>query len=356
MWALSWRSVGLVLLACSAARGQWSPPSMPLPEVSLGNAPADTGPIYLPTVPETLGPSGFPSQSLPELPELPEYLPEPVTPYGEVLHPPWTAAETPPSGTRNGVFQKLQFSGTWIPEGGLGWSDLDAWVVLGFPFPERETPLVVTPGFAVRYLDGPVAPDLPPRLYDAWVEWRHLRQLTETWAMDVSVTTGVYSDFEADHGDAFRITGRGVAVYTWSPITKIVVGAGYFNRAAARVLPVGGLIITPNESTRWELIFPSPRLAWRVDRLSVPEVDEQWVYLAGEFGGGVWAFQRADGSTDRVDSTDIRLLLGVEHKRPGSIGTRWEVGYVFAREIEFDSATANYIPDDALLLRCAVTY
>jgi hypothetical protein len=294
---------------------------------------------------------------------LPQYFREPIFPQEGLLDEPAEGPllipATPPPGVRSGVFQKLQLSGTWIPaleDGDLGWSDLDAWVVLGFPFPHRETPLVVTPGFALHYLDGPTAPDLPSRLYDAWIEWRHLRELAPTWAMDVSVTTGYYSDFEISNGDAFRVTGRGVAVYTFSPVAKVVFGVGYFNRAAARILPVGGLLITPDESTRYELIFPSPRMAWRLDGLSTPGIDERWFYVAGEFGGGVWAIERADGTEDKIDSSDLRVLVGVEQKLPGRLSSRFEVGYVFDREIEYRSPTPNFEPEDTLLLRFGVTY
>jgi len=341
---------GFVSLADAA---DWAPPRLPAPDVAWGEPAVDPALQRMPAV--THPPTKFTSQSLPQ------YFSEPFdSEQSPVFQTPieQQAAATPP-GTRSGVFQKLQFTGTWIPasdDGDLGWSDLSTWVVLGFPFPYRETPLVVTPGFAVHYLDGPVAPDLPARVYDAWLEWRHLRELSDVWAMDVSVTTGYYSDFEADNGDAFRLTGRGVAVYTWSPVTKIVLGAGYFNRAAAQVLPVGGLLITPDDSTRWELIFPSPRMAWRLDSLSIAGIDERWFYIAGEFGGGVWAIQRASGMLDKIDYTDIRVLVGVERKLPGALSSRFEVGYVFSREVEYDSATPNFEPDDTLLLRFGVTY
>ena len=349
-------SVGLVLVACSTASAQFSPPPLEPPAAAWGEPAVDPSPVRLPSVTDATGAARLASQSLPQ------YFSEPITPDEELLAHQLAASGAPsPPGARSGIFQKLQFSGTWIPaieDGDLGFSDLDTWVVLGLPFPRRDTPLLIIPGFAVHYLDGPVAPapDLPPRIYDAWIEWRHLRQFNEAWAMDASVTTGYYSDFVADSGDAFRITGRGVGVYTWSPITKVVLGAGYFNRAAARVLPVGGLIITPDASTRYELIFPSPRVAWRLDWLSVPGVDERWFYVAGEFGGGVWAVERAGGASDKIDSTDIRVIVGVEQDLPGSLTSRFEVGYVFAREIEFSSATANYEPEDSLLLRMGVKY
>ena len=108
-----------------------------------------------------------------------------------------------PPGTRDGIFQKATFLGTWLPQpenGDLGASDLEASIVFGFPFPHRNAPLLITPSFGVHYLEGPTIPDLPPRLYDAAIEWRHMRQLTPRLAMDVAVTTGYYSDFEQSSG------------------------------------------------------------------------------------------------------------------------------------------------------------
>ena len=59
-----------------------------------------------------------------------------------------------PPGTRNGVFQKLLFSGTWLPQledDSLGWGDLEAGVVFGFPFFRRDTPLLITPRYGVHF-------------------------------------------------------------------------------------------------------------------------------------------------------------------------------------------------------------
>lgn len=264
-----------------------------------------------------------------------------------------------PPGTREGIFQKATLLGTWLPQpetGDLGSSALEASVVFGFPFPHRNAPLVITPSFGVHYLDGPTTPDLPPRLYDAGIEWRHMRQLTPRLGMDVAVTTGYYSDFEQSNGDAFRITGRGLAAYDWSPLTKLVLGVAYLNRAGATVLPVGGFVFQPNDSLRWELVVPRPRVAWRLDRFSTPTICETWCYISGEFGGGVWEIQRASGAPDVVEYRDYRVLVGLEQKRPGYLSSRFEIGYVFGRELEFASATPDYQPGATLLLRYGLTY
>ncbi len=53
-----------------------------------------------------------------------------------------------PPGTRAGLFQKLFFAGTWVPQldgDSMGWSDLEAGIVLGVPFLRPNTPLLITP-------------------------------------------------------------------------------------------------------------------------------------------------------------------------------------------------------------------
>lgn len=266
-----------------------------------------------------------------------------------------------PPGARNGVFQKIFFTGTWLPrfeDDSLGVSNLETGVVLGFPFLRRDTPLLVTPKFAVRYLDGTTTPDLPARLYDAAVEFRHLRKFGQgPWAMDVAVTTGYYSDFEHGDSDAFRVSGRGLAVYESSPAAKWILGVAYLNRAGASVLPVAGVIYEQTDDMRWDLIFPRPRVSWRLPGCPAGCGDDRWVYLGGEFGGGIWSVERPVSLTqDVLTYRDFRILAGYERKIIGGLSRRFEIGYVFGRELEFDSATPDVTLDDTLFLRAGMTY
>ena len=266
-----------------------------------------------------------------------------------------------PPGVRQGVFQKIFFTGTWLPQfesDSLGVSELEAGLLLGFPFLRIDTPLLVTPSFGVLYLDGPTTPDLPPRLHDAEVEFRHLRRFGEgPWAMDVAVTTGYYSDFEKSDADAFRVSGRGLAVYESVPGTKWILGVAYLNRAGASVLPVAGVIHEASDDVRWELIFPRPRVAWRLPWGIPGGGDEKWAYVGGEFGGGIWSIQRPISLTqDLLTYRDFRVVAGYERKIIGGLSRRFEVGYIFGRELEFDSATPDVTLDDTLFLRAGLTY
>ncbi|MHB1036880.1 MAG: hypothetical protein ACYC35_18950 [Pirellulales bacterium] len=267
------------------------------------------------------------------------------------------AAPLPP-GVKRGPLQQVSLLSTWLAGGcgptDFGMNDEELTATVAFPFPTRESPLVLTPGFGVHYLEGPVVSDLPPRLFDAFLDVRWLRQVTPWLGVDVAVTPGMYSDFEQNDSDALRIGGRGLGAITCSPTTKIVLGAMYLDRVDIKVLPVGGVIWTPTEDLRYDLIFPKPKLAWR---WSAVEGDfSQWVYISGELGGGSWAIQRTSGAQDIATVRDYRVMLGVERKVAVGLNSLFEVGYVFNRRIEYASDTPDVEPRNTVMLRGGLYY
>lgn len=262
-----------------------------------------------------------------------------------------------PPGARNGVFQKLIFDNTWLARTGgsrgFGMNDMDLRMVLGFPAPTKNSPLLVTPGFAVRYLDGPASPDLPPRVYDAYTQFRWMHPVSPRLGIDLAVTPGIYSDFQQGTDNGIRITGHGAAMWTFNPNFKVILGAAYLDRDDVGVIPVGGILWTPRDGLAFELVSPRPRIATRfIYRGDV----EYWSYVAGEFGGGIWAIRRADGSNDVFDYRDWRAILGVERKAVNSLATRVEVAYIFSRKILYESDTPDFEPSSTVMVRGGVTY
>ncbi len=261
---------------------------------------------------------------------------------------------------RNGVFQRVLFDATWLaPDGadGLGSNDLQLQTILAIPCPTRESPLVITPGFAVHYLQGPTGVDLPPRLHEGYTQFRWLSQVTPQIGLDFAITPGVYSDFEQESSDAFRITAHGAAAWTWTNTAKIVFGAAYLDRPDAVVIPIGGLVWTPHPDVDFDLVFPHPKISRRVYWWAGENADVQdWLYVAGEFAGDAWAIRRSDGSSDQIVLSDYRFILGVERKVLGGFNSRVEVGYVFSRRIRYTSATPEFRPADTVMLRGGLTY
>jgi hypothetical protein len=264
-----------------------------------------------------------------------------------------------PPGVRNGFFQKLLFDSTWLAAGGadgMGCDDLHLEAIFAAPCPTIKSPLVLTPGFAVHYLQGPTNVDLPPRLYDSYLQFRWLCQATPQWGLDLAVTPGVYSDFDQESSKAFRVTSHAAVAYNWNDKTKLVLGAAYLDRPDEEVIPIGGVVWTPSDDWKFDLLFPHPIISRRVCfPWDAEGKSEHWAYLACEFWGDAWAMKRTDGLTDQVVLSDCRIILGLEHKVPGGLGSRVEVGYVFDRRIRCSDGS-DFYPTPTLMLRGGLTY
>ena len=142
--------------------------------------------------------------------------------------------------------------------------------------------------------------------------------MTPKLGLDLAITPSVFSDFDQDSSKAFRLEGHGAAAWTWNETTKFVAGAAYLDRPDIEMIPIGGVIWTPNADVKFDLIFPHPKISRRIYWTGQTGDDVQdWVYIAGEFNGDAWAIRRADGSNEQVVLSDYRLVLGVErnHRR-----------------------------------------
>jgi hypothetical protein len=266
-----------------------------------------------------------------------------------------------PPGAKPGPLQQAIFTLTELPRlgsEGLGLLTLDTSLTIGMPAPTVESPLLVTPGFGTTFIDevsGPMDPGLPTQLYESWIQARWLSKIGERFGVDLAVAPGWYSDFVNDSAQAFRITGHGFGAWEARDDLRVVAGVIYLDRYDVNILPAGGLLWTPADDKRFELIFPRPRLAWRV---AENQRAAQWLYLAGEFGGNQWAVRRDSGANDVVVYHDYRLLFGWE-RRPADLGVNWrvETGWVTGRLVEYYiTDTADYHPSDTFLVRGGLWY
>jgi hypothetical protein len=315
-----------------------------------------------------------------EVIRLPAVLPPETAPPGQLVSHPDSSSEilqspgasdvapaTPspvepqlPPGVRNGVFQKLLFDATWLAPGGsqgMGDNDLELRGIFALPCPTINSPLVITPGYGIQYLQGPQYADLPPRLEDGYIDFRWLSQVTPQLGLDLAITPGVFSDFQQASSKAFRLPGHGAAAWTWNATTKFVLGAAYLDRPDVELIAIGGVIWTPNDETTFDLVFPHPKISRRIYwGGQYDDKTQDWAYVAGEFTGDAWAIRRADGRDDQVVLSDYRAILGVERKVLGGVSSRFEIGYVFGRRIRYSSDTPDFHPTDTVMLRGGLTY
>ena len=263
--------------------------------------------------------------------------------------------------------QQISFEHTWIygesslDELSINRSELSA--TFGIPvFYNPNTPLLITPGFAFNWLDGPVSgtADLPPRVYDAYLDGAWHPQLTDWLRADLGLRTGVWTDFEEVNSDSIRILGRGLGALAFSPQLDLLVGVWYLDRNRVKLLPAGGIHWRP--STEWDayLVFPNPKIRKRSINVGS---SQWWVYVAGEYGGGRWTIQRdpagaAAGAGDDIDYNDIRVYFGFEWETQTQARGHVEVGYVFDRELLYDKTMlpAKLSLDDSLMIRAGVSF
>ena len=170
-----------------------------------------------------------------------------------------------------------------------------------------------------------------------------------------------YTFFPADglNDDAvdYVVRGPGEAVIVDlvenPPIGKEVMGVV----PDVEALPIGGVVWTPHEEVKFDLVFPHPRISRRIHwPWNNHKENQDWLYLAGEFAGDAWAIERADGADDQVVLSDYRVILGLERRVVGGLSSRFEVGYVFSRRIRYTSGTPDYWPTDTVMLRGGLSY
>jgi hypothetical protein len=280
----------------------------------------------------------------------------PADPYGQGGYDPSAqGAETSLMGVR--FLQQIRFEYEWLAgDSGddFGMNSLELSGTFGVPISYALAPVLITPGFAVHYLEGPDSPgsDLPPRVYDAWLDVGWRPQLTPWLSAELGVRPGLFTDFAKGDSEALRIQGRGLGIVTISPRAQVVAGVLYLDRLDVKILPAGGLIWTPNEDTRYEILFPNPKLAQRITTIGNTD---WWAYVAGEYGGDAWAVSRSVGR-DEVDYEDLRVIVGLEWVNFSGLKGYFEAGWVFERELTFRSGVGNIDPDETVMLRAGLLY
>jgi hypothetical protein len=249
-------------------------------------------------------------------------------------------------------FPSSSISFGWLAPGGatgFGAADFDAHN--SWPVGREPGGLLITGGVGMHLWSGPEVLDLPPRVYDLYLDitWRAIQR--ERSGLSLGITPGYYGDFARLDSKAFQFTGWFLGDWQINDHWSVLGGLAYVRQLKSNLLPVGGVVWQPHDDLRWELVFPRPRLARRIS--SQPSHDT-WVYLSGVFGGGAWAVD-AGGSNVLVQYSDLRLCLGMEWLRTDGGSLAVELGYVFSREIVVDHFSV-VSPDPTALLQVSWSF
>lgn len=336
---------------------------MSQPTYSVAQAPPPA-PTYSPYAPSPYAPP--PAATAP-----PVYSSTPGALYPDVGPAPAAPARPyfPPGTQFPALHQPLRLlQGVWLRDTylfGIGGSnalsvnDTEFSATFAVPLLFNQPPLLITPGFGVHFWGGPSTTptqpaDLPPETYDAYLDLAWQPKVNEWLSFNLGARAGIYSDFHAVDFQSIRIMGRGLAVVAVTPNVQIAAGVVYIDRLPIKLLPAGGFIWTPNPDTRFEVLFPNPKISHRWTTIGTTDL---WCYLAGEYGGGAWTVRRAfTGADDDVGYNDIRVMLGLETFGTSRYRGMFEVGGVFNRQLVYRSGTPQFDPSDTVMLRAGLVY
>lgn len=279
-----------------------------------------------------------------------------LPPQIEAAIPPISPSLSPPAAPRELpwiVPYSWQFLSTWTSGSGddLGILDLDARLTLVAP---KVSGLLITPGFAAHVLNGPTSTDLPSAIYDNWIEVRWLKKFNDQWSADLAISPSLFTDYNNVSSGAVRIMGRAIAIRTLSPEWQIAFGVIYLDRDDIRAMPGGGMIWTPNDGCKMEMLFPRPRMMWR---MSGDDTQSRWLYLGGEFAGGTYGIFRPNvapyfvNGNDTVTYSAMRMFVGYEAKRAKGFSPRIEAGWTFSRSLKYGSGIGDRDLPSAAMLR-----
>ena len=269
------------------------------------------------------------------------------------------------------VFQGVRGSWAYIYGTGNGTSvavnELDTTATFALPFfyhsqaNLNHAPLLITPGFGLQLWDGPetsatMLADLPPSTYDVFSDSAWNPQITPLIGAELGIRVGLYTNWDVLVWQSWRIMGRAVGTLQLTPTMQGKAGIAYLDRNQVKLLPVIGMTWVPNANARYDILFPTPKAAWRVSEMMNRSV---WTFIAGEYGGGAWTFRRSTGQISPFDYNDIRITLGGEMvpKTPQGLSGSLEVGYVFYRQLFYvDGPPQIQDLPDTWMLRLGLAY
>lgn len=206
----------------------------------------------------------------------------------------------------------------------------------------------ITTGVQIHFLDGPARTEMPPRAFDFGIGYQ-CRQQMGNFSYDLAASVVASSDFEGSARKGIRFPSHAVGFLRMNPMTELVFGIDYLDRGHIKLLPVGGLIWVPNPDVRLEIVFPRPRVAFRL-------TDEHHLFVRGELGGNTWAVRRYQTINDLASYRDLRVGIGVESFDKKGKSSIFEIAYLFSRRLEFTSGQGDYDPGDTVMLRSVYVY
>ncbi|MDO5566756.1 MAG: hypothetical protein Q4G59_08875 [Planctomycetia bacterium] len=260
-----------------------------------------------------------------------------------------------PRPVRETLFQGAGVDLAYVPsrkEEQAGFYHTWASVTIGIPAPTTQTPLLISPMFAWDRMTLPDATNglfnKDVNLYAPGVRMQYLIPVNDSFMFDFGMSMQWTSDFKYSGSSNFLPGGYGSVVLKMDDVTRLVAGAGYYDAGRYKIMPFGGLLWRASEQLYLEVVFPKPRISWKLpesmqcSKNSKSDDDSYWLYLTADYNAQRWSIHQDYNlypeqlkAEYRLTSYDIRFLAGLEKKTKEEISWALEGGVVFDRHLDF---------------------
>ena len=260
---------------------------------------------------------------------------------------------------RQRMFQGASAGISYMPgwgNHGLEMTQIRFGATVGMRAPLENSFILLSPSFEPTFVRWEGRETFPDKLYSASLNCTLIKKINDRWSAMASAGPRWSSDGkETQH--AVRCSLMGGMTWIKSRQWQFRFGVVYLNRSDNyNIIPYGGLIWSPNDDWKYELMAPMLRVARRCHNL--PTVfardgeSEYWGYFGIGFGGGTWAFQSVGNRSDVANYSEFSVVIGLESKRMERTPWKAELGYVFGRYMSFENHTMRDSPiGDTIVMR-----
>ncbi len=217
----------------------------------------------------------------------------------------------------------------------------------------------ITPQFGLRNWDGPtsgvISPTtaLPGNAYRFGLDLELSTPANGPWSYQLGFTPSINSDFANSlSSNAWQFDGRGIIFYRPAPQIMYAFGAAYWDRVDDRVVPIAGLVWTPDSIWEFRLIFPEPRISVFLGNVWGAAT---WFYARAAYNVEAYEIQARGGGREQVELEDWRATLGFRQDN-GYTTAFIEAGWAFGRDVDFDNGTRGFSIDTGFIARAGLRF
>lgn len=183
-----------------------------------------------------------------------------------------------------------------------------------------------------------------------------IKMKSNGWTLAFDFNPSINTDTEHNlTSNAWNFDTRVVATHQIDPCLMFVFGVQYWDRVDDIVLPVGGLVYTPNDLWEYRLTFPQARISRFVGFFWG---GHHWLYGSAEYRVESYQVDTTPvgfSPRNQVQYEDWQLAIGLRSDHV-TFDKYIELAWVLGRSFEFKDDLGKINADDTILVRGGIRF